>query len=94
MRYRVVSLGLVVASLFAFSLMPALGQVTTGTIVGTVTDSQGGVIPGAEVKATHRDTNLFRLALTDETGHYLRQFLPVGRYRLEVTFPGFKTFAH
>ncbi|RPI24292.1 MAG: TonB-dependent receptor [Acidobacteria bacterium] len=94
MRYRVVSLAFVVVLLFAFSSWPARAQDTTGTIVGTVTDSQGGVIPGAEVKAVHLDTNLSRIALTDETGHFLVQFLPVGRYRVEVTFPGFKTFVH
>jgi hypothetical protein len=67
-------------------------QVTTGTILGTVTDSSGGVLPGVSITAIDVDTNVSRTAVTNERGEYLLQFLPVGTYRLEVGLQGFKRF--
>ncbi|RPJ57531.1 MAG: TonB-dependent receptor [Acidobacteria bacterium] len=70
-----------------------LAQVTTAAIHGTVTDSTGGVIPGAEVTATQVATNFKRTTVTDEVGQYAIKFLPLGRYKVEVAVPGFKTFS-
>ena len=46
-RMILVGTGLVIALLLAAT--PALAQITTGTVSGTVKDAQGGVIPGATV---------------------------------------------
>ncbi len=67
-------------------------QVTTGTILGTVKDVSGGVLPGVTVTATNVDTNVPRTAVTNDRGEYSLQFLPVGTYRVEAGLGGFKRF--
>src|SRR5207244_6037451 len=70
----------------------AFAQTPTGTILGTVKDAQGGVIPGATVTATNLGTQFSRSAATDEAGEYALRLLPVGNYMVVVTLPGFKNF--
>lgn len=67
----------------------AWGQ-STATLQGTVTDSARGVVPGAEVVAQSPATGLRRQAVTDDSGTYFFNFLPVGRYLVTVEMPGFK----
>src|SRR5262245_51151844 len=79
----------------AFLLLLAgssLAQVTTATILGTVTDATGAVIPDVTVTAINIETNLTRTAPTNRVGEYSIGFLPVGAYRVEVTLQGFKKF--
>src|SRR5438093_5054402 len=70
-----------------------LAQTPTGTILGTVKDAQGAVVPGATVTATNEGTKYSRSAVTDEAGEYALRLLPIGHYALVVTIPGFKTFS-
>ncbi len=49
---------------FHFSL--AWAQVNTGTILGTVQDSTGAVLPGAEVTVTHLEMGRSRTIITDD----------------------------
>jgi outer membrane receptor protein involved in Fe transport len=65
-------------------------QVTTATIVGTVTDPGGSKVPGAQVMARSLDTGLSRTAATNDDGDYRIEFLPIGKYSVEVTYTGFK----
>ena len=65
---------------------------STAQINGRVTDQTGAVLPGVEVTATQTATGIARTAVTDESGSYTLQSLPVGPYRLEAGLPGFKTF--
>jgi hypothetical protein len=67
-------------------------QVTTGTILGTVKDGSGGVLPGVTVNVTNVDTNVLRSTVTNERGEYTVPFLPVGTYRVEAGLSGFKRF--
>lgn len=67
-------------------------QVNTATILGTVTDRSGAVVPRARVTVTNVDTNFSRSVNTDALGQYSIQFLPTGAYRLEVTAGNFKKF--
>lgn len=67
-------------------------QATTATILGTVQDEQGGVIPGATVTVRNVDTNLVRAAVTDTLGAYRFPNLPVGSYEVTVELAGFTTF--
>lgn len=69
----------------------ALGQRTTAAMRGTVTDSSGAVVPGAEVTVRSADTGLTRTTTTTTDGLYSFADLPVGRYRLDVALQGFKT---
>ena len=70
----------------------ALAQTPTGTILGSVKDGQGGVVPGATVTATNAGTQFSRTVVTDEAGEYALRLLPVGNYQVSVTIPGFKNF--
>jgi hypothetical protein len=66
-------------------------QVTSATIVGTVTDSSGAALPGATVTARNVDTGFNRTVPSNEDGAYRLEFLPIGSYTVEVTLSGFKT---
>src|SRR3984957_20626903 len=67
-------------------------QQITGSIVGTVKDQQGAVVPGASVKATNADTGFSRVATTANDGAYRIEYLPVGKYQVEVEMAGFEKF--
>ena len=72
-----------------FSVPIAFAQ-DRGTIVGTVTDSSGGAVPGAAVTVTNPATGLSQSALTGLDGAFTFVYLPVGRYHLTVERAGFK----
>ena len=72
---------------------PAQAQIPTGTILGGVKDSSGAGVPGATVTATNAGTQYSRSITTDSTGQYALRLLPVGKYMLAVTMPGFKNFS-
>jgi hypothetical protein len=48
----------------------AAAQVTTGSIIGTVKDSAGAVLPGVSIKLTNTETGLTRTVIADEVGRY------------------------
>lgn len=79
----------IIALLLAIPLA-AVAQVTTATIVGTVTDPGGAIVPGAQVTARSLDTGLTRTVTSSDAGTYRIEFLPVGKYSVEVTYTGFK----
>lgn len=72
---------------------PALAQETFGTIVGTVTDPQGAVLPGATVTVTSLGTGEKRSAATDGQGNYQILSLPRGEYKIDITSNGFKHYS-
>ena len=63
-----------------------------GSLVGNVTDTTGGAIPGATVTATHTQTNLTREVVTNASGAYSIPNIPSGTYQVVVAVPGFQTF--
>src|ERR1700756_3591781 len=69
----------------------ALGQVTTGTISGTVSDSTGAVIPGVTVTLTSTEKGISRTVFTDEGGRYRAPELALGSYEITTELPGFQT---
>jgi hypothetical protein len=76
--------------LLAGVLSRASAQVTTGSILGTVKDASGGVLPGTTVTAVNVDTNFSRADVTNAQGEYSLPFLPVGTYRVEAALSGFQ----
>jgi protocatechuate 3,4-dioxygenase beta subunit len=64
-------------------------QTVTGTIKGTVVDTNGGLIVGASVEITNVETGLRRSLTTNEDGSYQATFLPLGRYSVSVNQSGF-----
>ena len=61
-------------------------------LVGTVTDSGGGVIPGAAVTAVNVETKDTYETLTNDQGQYNIPNVRIGRYSLTIALQGFKTF--
>ena len=87
--------GVVVAGvvlLFGF-YTNALAQ-TDASVSGTVTDSTGGVIPGAEVTAVNQTTNAAITVSTGANGNYEITGLPPGLYALTADVTGFQTGFH
>ncbi|HEY6969726.1 MAG TPA: TonB-dependent receptor, partial [Candidatus Angelobacter sp.] len=82
---------LVALSLALVWCMPALGQVLKGSISGTVTDPQGAVISGAQVKATNLETGAVYTTTSDSSGLFRFNLIPTGNYKLEIGAQGFKT---
>jgi len=68
-----------------------LAQSTLGTLLGTVTDPSGAVVPNAMVKITNIDENTSRTLTTDASGNYAAVDIKAGRYSVEVSNPGFQT---
>src|SRR2546423_9482543 len=73
----------------AISAPPLPGQSLYGSIVGTVLDSSGAILPGISVTAVNLGTNGQQKDDTDEYGAYRFLNLIPGRYRLEFQKEGF-----
>lgn len=71
----------------------ASAQQFAGTLRGTVTDSAGAVVAGAEVSVTNIATNVSRSAVTADNGTYVIPQLQPGLYRVTVKKNGFKAGA-
>jgi hypothetical protein len=69
----------------------AHAQETTATVVGTVTDASGGVLPGVVVSLRQVATGRSFEATTTTEGSYLATLLPVGDYELTFTLSGFQS---
>jgi hypothetical protein len=69
---------------------PASAQVDTGTILGTIKDQSGAVLPGATVTITHEAQALALTTVTREDGTYIFTPIRTGAYAIDVEFPGFK----
>jgi outer membrane receptor protein involved in Fe transport len=67
-------------------------QVLYGSLVGTVTDQSGAVVPGAQVAATQIQTGQVRQDTTDQSGRYSIVNLLPGTYNVAVDAKGFKKF--
>src|ERR1700685_881957 len=63
-----------------------------GRIEGTVKDPSGAVIPGAKVTATNLGTGVRQTTMTGNNGTYAFPVLPIGRYRVEVSFAHFASY--
>src|SRR5260370_9546942 len=72
---------------------PASAQDVFGRISGTVTDTQGAVIPDANITITNEQTRISRSLKTDAHGLYVADHLPVGMYTVSASAQqGFKAF--
>jgi hypothetical protein len=74
------------------SSAPAIAQVRYGSVVGTVRDDSGAVIPGADVVLTHNATGTVRSALTNNVGAFDFPTILTGSWTLKVSLSGFKEF--
>lgn len=65
------------------------GQAERASIVGTVTDRTGAVVPAAEVRVLNEGTNTAIVVETSDSGNYLAPNLTPGSYSVTVQKPGF-----
>src|SRR5579863_10048189 len=79
------------ALLAGLATRPAEAQITTGTILGTVTDNSGAVLPGVVVKVVNLEQGLQRQLTTNGQGDYIFPELPLGSYRLTAQAKAFET---
>jgi hypothetical protein len=69
---------------------PAHAQAVSGTILGFVKDSSGGVIPGATVTVVNTGTGFTRAVVADARGEYTAPLIPTGTYTVSAEISGFK----
>jgi hypothetical protein len=86
------SMRLVWGSILALLMCAALSVAQTGSIQGTVTDSVGAVIQGAEVTVKNLGSNAARTVTSGGTGAYSIPSLAPGDYDVTVKMASFKTF--
>ena len=70
---------------------PAIGQLDTGGIAGTVFDPTGKVVPGAQVNIHDESTGTSYSTASSSTGYYVFPSVRPGTYDVTVTASGFKT---
>jgi outer membrane receptor protein involved in Fe transport len=79
-------------ALVACLAMPTWAQQTVdvASISGRVVDDSGAVVPGAQVAATRRDTNIVATAITDTEGRFRFPYLKIGVYDIVASLSGFR----
>jgi len=85
----------VVTTVLSLLLIPKLSPAqisgSSGTILGTVKDQTGAVVPQAKVTVVNTDTNATRIATTGDDGSFRFPALLAGHYSVKVEKGGFKT---
>src|SRR5436305_13122823 len=78
------------ALLFGVVAPFAFAQQDNASILGSVTDSSGGVVPNASVEIRNTGTDQALKLLTDSNGNFFAPVVHVGVYRVSVSAAGFK----
>ena len=94
MNRSVLRLGAVILLIAAFSASGSFAFAqgsTTQTLSGTVVDTSGAVIPGADISAKHAGTGIVSTSVSNSEGLFSMPSMPIGTYTVTVTLQGFKT---
>jgi hypothetical protein len=75
-------------------VVPAWSQADRGTVVGTITDITGALIPGVQVSATDPTTGAQFKANSNSAGIYTLPNLPIATYTIHYEKPGYASFDH
>ena len=75
----------------AASGLPVAAQAVRATVLGTVTDRTGAVLPGVTVTITNTDTRVAQTTVSDSQGHYTLTNLLPAPYDIEASLSGFQT---
>src|ERR1700692_4044311 len=87
-----INLAILLAMLFSgVASLPANAQAVGATLSGTVTDSSGGVIVGAEIAIKNVGTGISRTVTSDSAGFYSAPNLLPATYSVSTTAAGFST---
>lgn len=73
------------------TVMAQFSGATTGTITGTVKDTDGKILVGVTVETTQIETNLKRTVQLNEKGFYHLLQLPPGTYKIKAELPDFES---
>lgn len=92
MKERKILWALTCVLLVAMVMLPAVAQVNTGQITGTVRDSSGAVIPNATVTARNLGTQQQQTVHTGPQGQYTIPGLPPAQYTVSATAPNFAPY--
>lgn len=82
---------MLVSIVWISSALPCWGQAVTGSIVGTVTDSTGAIVPQVAITATNESTGVISSTTADSSGRYGFLSLPAGTYTISAGQTGFAT---
>src|SRR5690348_16752277 len=74
-----------------FTATALFGQAQSGTVVGTVTDQAGSVVPDANVTIVNDGTQFTRVVTTNAQGQYSANAFPTGALTIRVERQGFAT---
>jgi hypothetical protein len=83
---------LLAACLLLTSTFAIAQGIITGSITGTVADASGAVLPGAQVQLTNGATNYKATAVSGSDGSVSFKDVPIGKYSVTITAPGFSTY--
>jgi len=81
-----------IVMLAGFAPRQLCAQTTAGGIAGTVKDSTGAVVRGAQITLTNQATQVSQKTVSTSTGTYTFGDVPIGTYMLKVTARGFRTY--
>lgn len=87
---RALALAVVVMVSMAGSIAYAQGTATS-TLAGTVVDTSGAVVPGADITARHVATGTVFTTVSGANGGFTIPAVPTGTYSVTVSLQGFKT---
>ncbi len=80
------------SGLLALAAVPAWGQAVTGSVVGTVVDSAGSVVPNVAVRLVSEATGAVRETASDTLGNFVFSAVLPGFYTLAIEHAGFKKY--
>ena len=83
---------LVLCLLTLCSPINLLAQATEGSVLGSVFDQSGAVLPGAAITVRNIQTNFPRTTVTNSAGEYVVSNLPIGFYSISAEMPGFNKY--
>lgn len=87
---RAAAIGILVALVVAATASTARAQGFKATLLGSVADPSGGMVPGATVTVAQEGTGLVHTAVTGTEGTFTIPQLPPGRYEVTVELAGFR----
>src|SRR4029453_6112562 len=90
MRPQLTALTLVLCS-WTLCVASAHAQSVDTGILGTVSDSTGGLVPGSDVTITNVSTGVVRAVVTGPSGAFEVRYLLPGDYLVQASLPGFRS---
>jgi hypothetical protein len=90
-QFAALSTALILIILLASTFVQAQTTISTGSIVGSVTDATGAVVSGAKVVITNKGTSQAITLTTTSSGSFASGALTPGEYTVRIEGQGFKT---